>query len=1458
MRIDNPEFHALNISEITARQAILEVWFTGDPADLVYLTSHANTDTPDGATVIPNVLIAAPVVSQTLQPTEFHSTNGGGNYEILDSEGLITAKIREMNEAGKSLAGKTIRLRATFEGLAFENSVVVATHQFERLEQDGLSYTFVCLDVQRSAQKDEIFDPVSTILTSNVSATDTTIPVSSTSRFSTVWHGPSYSAEANQDVGYLWIKSGEKVEIVAWTGKTATSFTGCVRGRFGTIPQDWEALDSEGESNELEVVEFIYLELPVAKLVYAVLTGNLYGDTGKHLPAHWTPDISEAWVDTASFVSIGSDIWDPADDTAGKVCFFAGLQKISAKKFIYTELLPLIGCYIWITENGEIALRRITDILSSAAHVVELNESNVVSTGAAAYRHNEITNYLRVDWSYDPIKKSYLRTSSFIDDASATKYPDAKQRKLELKGLHGSRHSRDAIRHTFAVMRDQLSSEPIYLSVEGFPALNTLQVGDIVRGNWQHLPDYTDAANLNRAFEVRAVSCDWLNGAFPTLQLFGTTRKASVNPDDDPDGVGIGYGIPDAFYDEGGVDIETAFPSAVTRVGSLVTLTSDITFAGPNALTNSDGSLNSAAVLRVNGDFQVADGVTLSWTRNLALKVKGFFQCNGLLDGVAGGGAGGDYRRTYQDQEVRLSTAYLWNGTYLAPVRLTGYNATYQAPEPGYVHAGMYGQGPVVVRIRDLVDSGYIPEYTVGSGQIEIGDPAGRNVVSYSISGLPSVPSLDMDGNVRGLPSTLIGGGGPAGGHVYTYGHPDTTSPYAAIARAHGTNGGAGGAGLVTISRGMSFGPNGRIDTSGGDAATDAGTYTLDMEGPGDEVVLAGRGCGGSPGSWYCVIDGADSTAPLVSALNFWAFYGDGDSIGNPRAPARFNWYQHQTGNDHASNILSVSQQIGGANLWESMHRVQFIVESVAAPGELTPIDEIPPAPTAVGLTESVNVPATPAGNLSTIAALVTPPSPLGSYSHAWVEWRYAGATAWNRVPVAAENETTFTVQANGATVQVRAIAVSTTGVERTDGPIASITLTNVGVNTDYAFEFGFDPVTETYFRVIDNDSGDTVVGLSGGGLAGKVSAGEGSTGYVHLGDKPTSLSGINAGEAATLYTRARVFRGPTAPVSEMETDDIWFDESDNNKPYWYSGSAWVAVRDTGATQEALDAEVVTTGGVVLSTDGAVRTVGKTSVDDAVEGVYLGDEGGDAAFYAGDGALDYIRYKEGVGLQIGPGTKFASLDSIGSDDIYMSMIFHPEAAYFVTKQPVASEVWFGQEVIARLASGAVSGNSVFVEFRAPEVSISPIRWEQDFTLVMSASVLGQSSPSIFTFFGAGTYSTNPAVRHLGVLFTGAGVYVTASNGTAITQQQIATVSGAIGGNHVLRITRSGGALSVSVRNSSGVVYEGSISSGLPSGAMQIPSVPNNSMATMQIWTNSTTASIYEATLGVWKLLRKAI
>lgn len=60
-----------------------------------------------------------------------------------------------------------------------------------------------------------------------------------------------------------------------------------------------------------------------------------------------------------------------------------------------------------------------------------------------------------------------------------------------------------------------------------------------------------------------------------------------------------------------------------------------------------------------------------------------------------------------------------------------------------------------------------------------------------------------------------------------------------------------------------------------------------------------------------------------------------------------------------------------------------------------------------------------------------------------------------------------------------------------------------------------------------------------------------------------SSLSSRITTVAATANAKNKTYSQPTAPTTGMTAGDLWFNTANNNKPYRYSGTTWVATEDT-------------------------------------------------------------------------------------------------------------------------------------------------------------------------------------------------------------------------------------------------------------------------------------------------------
>jgi len=609
MRTDPATFHAANVASIKEPRFVVRIEYPTP----VLITSHAGIAGLSG-TVIEGALLEPSIISQRLNPIDGRSEIGSASFSVVDLGGALTDEIRSRLGAASGLRDKQVAFFLGYAGLAFSDFVLVGTQRVTEAQYDKGRYQISCADIQRSAKKD-IFELAETTLAQSLSATDTTVTVSSTAGFTTVFHGPTYSDAANATVGYVKIRD----EVIRYTGKTATTFTGCTRGVLGTIAAAYEVDAATPAARREKVTEHVYLELPAVKIAYAILTGQLYGDAAT-LPASWHLGIDTSLIRTSDFTGIGGDLWDGAN--AGVVIRFEGLKKTDGKKFLEEEICRLLGVFMPVYADGAWGLRRAARVLSDAATVATLDESNSVQVGELVHDMDELHNVFRIFWNWNG--SDYTRTTALIDATSAATHGKADPLDLKFKGLYGGRATDSLIYQLVDALRDRYAAPPQRLTATLLHSLNRLEVGDVVRVRYASVRDFAGAgASIDRAFEIQNISVNHRTGAVQ-LELFGSTAPASaLSP------TTATTALPDAFYTSAGSPL-----SSVATITAGVMATGTYTLAGGSDLTAA-GSIWYHA-----GDLTIPQGTTLNISGNVQLRVRGYLTVNGAINGVGGGLAG--------------------------------------------------------------------------------------------------------------------------------------------------------------------------------------------------------------------------------------------------------------------------------------------------------------------------------------------------------------------------------------------------------------------------------------------------------------------------------------------------------------------------------------------------------------------------------------------------------------------------------------------------------------------------------------------------------------------------------------------------------------------------------------------------------------------------------------------------
>lgn len=635
MRTDSAAFTEANSDPIKSLRYTIEVSFDDAYTDLYYFTSHPDSATPDSVTVISNVVQNVSVTSQQIQPEKAIASIGSISFDLIDLDNQIRFTQASELALGNSLKHKRVRVYVGFEDQVWSDYALIQTQIIDEVTYKDLIYKFSCSDVQR-LERTDIFDLASTTLALSISATPASpagtdvITVFDTSLFEAVEHSASWTDAPSEIVYYFKIES----EVIRATGKTATTFTGCTRGALNTRAAAHAIDPASSADRRTEVEEYIYLEMPAPKMIYALMTGIMEGDATT-LPDSWSLGISTDFVRLSDFTGIGDDLWDLTDDVAGVVARFEGEKKQDGKQFIEEQLNLLIACFNPIYGSGELGLRRMTPVVSDAAPVLELTEADVVSHSNLTHSMKDVKNYLKFLWNWEPIKEDYTRRTLLVDAESISLYKQSPPKELKFRGVSGQIHTTKTIEKIFDSLRDRFSAPPLLLELEVLFSNNALEIGDVVKVTLDTLQDYNSDSTLDRSFEIQQVSINWIKGTV-NLRLFGSAAKAGTIVRSDANTV-----LLDSYYSQCGKDLKTYIGGGydATTDYSANHIISSCQLTGSTSLTDCDNS-----VYYHEGDLTIDFGVDVTITSNVQLRVQGFLTVNGTINGIGQSGAGGSFR----------------------------------------------------------------------------------------------------------------------------------------------------------------------------------------------------------------------------------------------------------------------------------------------------------------------------------------------------------------------------------------------------------------------------------------------------------------------------------------------------------------------------------------------------------------------------------------------------------------------------------------------------------------------------------------------------------------------------------------------------------------------------------------------------------------------------------------------
>lgn len=1005
MRIDGENFSGQNEKQSKAPRYVIEVAFDDANTDLHYFTSHDDAQLPASVTTNKTlgVISGLSVTSQKLDPEKNNSSIGTISFNLTDYDNAISTLLNTKDVASKSLTLKRVRVYLGYEQLStFTDYVLIQTQLVENVSYNNGAYSIKCRDAQRFA-KEKIFVPLRFTLRQSVSATATTIPIheidDAFADLGAVKHDAGYTDAPSATVYYF--KIGD--EIIRATGKDTTpgalAFTGCTRGVLNTVADSHDIDSSASNDRQPEIVEVFYLEGPVPKIVYALLTGTLFGDSAT-LPDNWHSGVGAAYIATSEFTGIGADWWDTSDPSNGTLCRILDPKSQDAKKYIEGELLSIIGAFMPVRADGQLGFRRLTRVLAGASYALEITENECISYGALKHVMESVQNNYLIRWNYEPSAGTTTRNVVVSDSASIAKFGASKVKTLTLGALHGSKTTSDALRGHINALRDRWAGPPLKMSVSVMPSQNAIEVGDVVRINLDNVRDYTgEITSIDRSFEVQSVSVNWVNGSV-NLELFGssaTPGELSFGAGDEQQATWYnseGTDITTVVSVDGSGNIQAKYSSGTVSVtnGSAV-----VTGVGTSWLSNVavgdafaiDADTDAYTVLSVDSDLQIT--LTENWAESTVSGAT--YKIGYKLQGGATSSSGIFYYTSdltlpagvplaiHDNVQIKAAGFLTINGAITGRGNGIQYGESSSSALFGVTQSG----GPRLLGIFDLYD--YPASPIEGSVKFNAAPPINLSWDAGALKGL----SLDLRGRAGGI-----------GGSMYT----DPSDGGCAV--TVGGDGGAGGASLVCISRGFAYGVSADVDLSGlpgkvGNATGCGPTH------------ISASGASGTPGALYHYVDGITNTSDTPKATQL-----------RPEPAAQVN--------------TSIKKGLGLADWGNSGYIVDFL------PGDAVAEPDIPPFANAVqSLTfqEVFDVNANTT-KISNIEITCTDPIDASNYLHSAIYVRQ-GSNPWAFVGIATDTvEAVLPVAANGSTYEFEARSVSISGNESASGTRDTLTISNL------------------------------------------------------------------------------------------------------------------------------------------------------------------------------------------------------------------------------------------------------------------------------------------------------------------------------------------------------------------------------------------------------------------------------
>lgn len=989
----------------------------------IYLTSHDDVSITDaGAVFFENVLSEVTVASQEITPEKGQSVLSGSSIKFYNQ--AFTDHLKLLKDSfNDTIYNNKTEVYYGYKGIAADKYTKFPPLYIQTITTDDLSVSLTLQDTARFADI-KIFDNMATADVNIETATGNSIRtgtgrlfITDNASFESVQHDANWLDGPNLDVGYVKIQGKSEtgvdiIEYLRWNAKGFDATDGYYldidkRGCHGSSIIDIDLTD-----NSFEVIEVAYLNLSIPRMNIALMTGDLYGQVGESIPSHWTAGLDASLVATAEIAGVSNDLNQFFLE-------FIDPKPVTAKTFLAKQCQSPFNLLQLINQDGEIYLKKFTAQPYNTAGAKVIDYDSIVDKDISIVRDNSsIKNVFSINYNYRPTVQKYRSRFAFIDaDSISRNNIQSKSYDINIEGLRNRDTNASIVINSLAEgIRARFSDPSITLSIT-VPISSgiELELGEIVTLNLQNHPDYGDTDYVNLSAEIQSVAHNLFDGT-TALKLFATAGK--------PTPINIEFGD----------DVPSIDHTNWTPLTSVLTVGNYTDAAGVLTLTGTSNI--PSGKYYYDGDIVTNTGVTVTFNGST------FVDCDAFtLNGTAkwdgrGRGIASDTEVGYFGGEDSAQHGASWSYQY--PRAQTG---TIRWPKEGT----SYG----VVSTMEKIPAAKL---SVEDFNIKINDSG----------------SIDQD-----LPTKLYGSPGRGGEDSVS----KLTYQYVIF---EGPDAVGGGAGLFLLCNDFFADTDARIDTSGSDnAPSNFGVVTTPTPNNKTHRVATGASGFGWPGVFILAYKNRISPDPLINKTHvaktgnftstpaisssyiyhnqaYWFNTIEGRTTdvtpptwtGDVRSSGDFIVWPEDPESQIYANIDHGTQESATGNAFKFM---RILKKPSYTPNPAEDLVGTAEKPT-LTLTEALNTPRSPLGNIATISATVTPAIGDNFFSYAKIEYRLSGEKDWVSAEYGVTTESSFQVTSDGSTYEVRATAI---GKDGRDGGSAIESITTKIVKRDTSISTG-------------------------------------------------------------------------------------------------------------------------------------------------------------------------------------------------------------------------------------------------------------------------------------------------------------------------------------------------------------------------------------------------------------------